>query len=200
MELISEQYLKDVSHCDKIIDLFEHADEYGGTYRGVHGVGSKMNSVYHVKESQDCAPGDIFADNFYYPPPQDIVDTYYSVINEVDDMLYYWMRETLGREITDNRLLKWENLPQIQKYPEAGGFKSWHSDGASCMKMLRRQFVFILYLNTVPDGGTEFFYQKKYVEAVKGKVLMFPAQWMFKHRGEVSFTSNKYILTGWWKL
>jgi hypothetical protein len=49
----------------------------------------------------------------------------------------------------------------------------------------------------VPDGGTEFYHQKLTVEAQKGKTLMWPADWTFTHRGVVSNTSDKYIITGW---
>jgi len=30
-----------------------------------------------------------------------------------------------------------------------------------------------------------------------GKVIIFPADWTFTHRGIVSKTQTKYIITGW---
>ena len=54
-----------------------------------------------------------------------------------------------------------------------------------------------LYLNDVPNGGTEFFHQKYICEAKKGKILIFPANFAYSHRGQISMTHEKYILTGW---
>ena len=60
-----------------------------------------------------------------------------------------------------------------------------------------RHLAFILYLNDVPNGGTEFFHQKYICEARKGKILIFPANFCYSHRGQISMTHEKYILTGW---
>ena len=58
--------------------------------------------------------------------------------------------------------------------------------------------VFMTYLNDVTDGGgTEFYYQNKITEARKGKTLIWPADWTHTHRGVVSPTQDKYIITGW---
>jgi hypothetical protein len=54
------------------------------------------------------------------------------------------------------------------------------------------------YLNDVEDGGgTEFLNQKLVVHAKKGKTLIWPADWTHTHRGVVSPTQEKYIITGW---
>jgi hypothetical protein len=54
------------------------------------------------------------------------------------------------------------------------------------------------YLNDVTDGGgTEFFHQNITTTAVKGKTLIWPSDWTFTHRGQVSPTQDKYIITGW---
>ena len=62
---------------------------------------------------------------------------------------------------------------------------------------MHRMFVFILYLNDVPDGGTEFRDYDYTCKAEKGKVLFFPANFCFVHRSQVSYTSQKAIFTGW---
>ena len=52
-------------------------------------------------------------------------------------------------------------------------------------------------MNDVPGGGTEFLGHKYICEAKKGKVLMFPANFCYPHRSQISKTHEKYILTGW---
>jgi hypothetical protein len=54
------------------------------------------------------------------------------------------------------------------------------------------------YLNTVTDqGGTEFLHQNLTVNAEQGKTLIWPADWTYTHRGVISPTQEKYIITGW---
>lgn len=86
----------------------------------------------------------------------------------------------------------------MQWYPPGGGFKQWHTERANALPgNVYRHLVFMTYLNDVPDGGTEWFYQDKYVPAQKGYTVIWPADWTHHHRGVVSNTSEKVIITGW---
>ena len=61
-----------------------------------------------------------------------------------------------------------------------------------------RQLVYMLYCNTVTDkGGTEFPYQNITLSAVKGKLVIWPAEFTHPHKGIISNTQEKYIVTGW---
>ena len=54
------------------------------------------------------------------------------------------------------------------------------------------------YLNDVTDAGeTEFFYQKVKIKPKKGLTVIWPADWTFVHRGNITPTQDKYIITGW---
>ena len=89
--------------------------------------------------------------------------------------------------------------PRIQYYKKGWGFKQWHCERNS---HINRVFVWMVYLNDVKDGGTEFKYQKLKIPAKKGLFLMWPSDFTHTHRGIVSKTKEKYILTGWlgWKV
>ena len=55
------------------------------------------------------------------------------------------------------------------------------------------------FLNDINDGGeTEWFYQKIKVKPEKGLTLIWPTDWTYTHRGLVSKTETKYIITGWY--
>ena len=55
------------------------------------------------------------------------------------------------------------------------------------------------YLNDVTDGGeTEFYHQQLKIKAERGKTLIWPVDWTYTHRGVVSNTQEKYIITGWY--
>lgn len=100
---------------------------------------------------------------------------------------------------------------KIQHYTPHQGYHAWHSernyggeawksvDSENCAPVeLCRHLVFMTYLNDVDDGGeTEFFYQDIKIKPKKGLTLIWPADWTHTHRGIVSPTQDKYIVTGW---
>ena len=64
-----------------------------------------------------------------------------------------------------------------------------------------RQLVYMMYLNTIKDnGGTEFPYQNITLSAIKGDLYIWPADFTHPHKGIVSPTQEKYIVTGWFEL
>ena len=83
----------------------------------------------------------------------------------------------------------------IQHYKPGEGYHAWHTERTASKQ--NREYVFMTYLNDVPDGGTEFYYQEITAEAKKGKTLIWPAHYTHIHRGQISKTSEKYIATGW---
>lgn len=94
----------------------------------------------------------------------------------------------------------------FQHYEPSGGFKEWHCEVSQnpLKRFGLRHLVWMTYLNTVEDpddeygGGTEFYHQNVKVKAVKGRTVIWPAGWTHTHRGIVSKTQEKFILTGWY--
>ena len=85
----------------------------------------------------------------------------------------------------------------MQRYLPNEGFSGWHCERAG-LKHSNRILVWMVYLNDVTDGGeTEFFYQKHWEEPKQGKLLIWPSDWLYLHRGVSSPTQTKYVLTGW---
>ena len=87
---------------------------------------------------------------------------------------------------------------QIQQYKKnEGHYNAWHSDTTYEFPYYRREFVYTVYLNDVEDGGeTEFIFGTK-IKPEKGKLMYFPCQFPFVHRGNMPKSDDKYILTGW---
>lgn len=85
----------------------------------------------------------------------------------------------------------------IQKYPVGGGFKTFHYERMARSAM-SRYLVFMTYLNSVEDGGTEFLYQKIQTPAKKGLTMIWPTEWTHTHKGIISNTKEKIIITGWY--
>tara|TARA_R100000935_G_C2809006_1_gene154087 strand:+ start:648 stop:1196 length:549 start_codon:yes stop_codon:yes gene_type:complete len=85
----------------------------------------------------------------------------------------------------------------IQHYKPGKGFPAIHYERGN-KQMTSRQLVYMLYLNTVKDkGGTTFPYQKTTTKAIKGNLIIWPAEFTHPHHGVISPTEEKYIATGW---
>ena len=103
-------------------------------------------------------------------------------------------------EVCPERALFVNPLFNLQRYAPREGFKAWHCDWSTddeATEPIRRVLAWILYLNTVPEGGTEFLWQDHHVEAIQGRMAIFPAGLSHVHRGRVSMTDTKTIATGW---
>lgn len=88
-------------------------------------------------------------------------------------------------------------LFNLQRYEPGEGFYGYHCERAG-LAHSERILVWMVYLNTLDDGGqTEFYYQNHFEEPVQGKLVIWPSDWTYLHRGIVSNTETKYILTGW---
>ena len=183
MKFIKEYKLSDLSICDRLIDLFHVADQKELTYAGRVGGGSivpeiKKSKDLFIEDGAPCGSAEDYKFDLYK--------------GEVDSFI----NEYLQSLQIEGQTFVMKQLPQIQYYKPGDGFYTWHVD-ASGLDGCDRAFVYITYLNDVPDGGTEFYYQDYTVKAEKGKTVIFPAGVTHKHRGQISETQEKYIITGW---
>ena len=86
---------------------------------------------------------------------------------------------------------------QVKVYKPDGHY-DWHSDYAIHDYSGVRALTFIWYLNEdFDEGETEFFNGEK-ITPKTGRLLIFPANWMYVHRGCRVKNNNKYIATGWY--
>ena len=86
---------------------------------------------------------------------------------------------------------------QVKVYKPDGHY-DWHSDYAIHDYSGVRALTFIWYLNEdFDEGETEFFNGEKIIPKI-GRLLIFPANWIYVHRGCTVKTKNKYIATGWY--
>ena len=61
-----------------------------------------------------------------------------------------------------------------------------------------RIFAWMIYLNTIKDGGgTEFLHLNETLCPKEGDMYVWPAGWTHLHRGVVAPYERKYLLTGW---
>jgi hypothetical protein len=172
---IHQQFLEDVSICDKIVDFYKN-----NPYKGLGCTTKGINTDW--KDSTDCEfLGDLLAD--YVVQLQAVVNRYIEIYPSC------------------NMYAPWSIASQvnIQGYAPNGGYKVWHTERPTMTyPAAARHLTFMTYLNDVTDqGGTEFMNQKLTVDAEKGKTVIWPCDWTHTHRGVVSPTQEKIIVTGW---
>ncbi|MAR18449.1 MAG: hypothetical protein CML44_03660 [Rhodobacteraceae bacterium] len=83
----------------------------------------------------------------------------------------------------------------VRVYPKDEGIFKLHVDQRG-FGTVSRLFACIMYLNDVKEGGeTEFPDWNIAVRPEKGKVLLFPCNYLFRHKGNVPISEEKYIAT-----
>ena len=141
-----------------------------------------------IKEKKDSIDCDFYHEQFnqkqdYFSQLQNCVDHYIET--------FKWCNECDPWNIAER--------VNVQYYPPGAGYHQWHSErGTQIYPNCTRHLVFMTYLNDVTDGGeTEFFYQNIKIKPEKGLTLIWPVDWTYTHRGVVSPSQEKYIITGW---
>ena len=185
INFIYEDYISNVNICDELIQWY-HANKklhYAGL------TGEKTLPDHKIKSSID------FAFNLSdIRKEMEIVDSYAEELQTILEryLLMYgyanWVRP-----------FKIYEKVNIQHYKPYGGYREPHCERSGYKSTMHRHLVFQTYLNSVGDAGeTEFFYQQYKCKAVKGKTLIWPVDWTHAHRGIISPTEDKYIITGWY--
>ena len=91
---------------------------------------------------------------------------------------------------------KYDNLYNLQKYEPGMAFHLLHCEHSKAPSQSSRIAAWMIYLNTVTDGGGTYFDNYDItMNAVEGRCVIWPAYWTHMHRGIVSKTETKYIAT-----
>jgi hypothetical protein len=191
MHFIREYRVAEPSHCDTIFNALLNLKKNGYGYPGrtYSPDAPEDYDTSSVKQSWDMEACD-FAELYPKGPSEIGLDVIYDDLNNRIKPQYF---NDIDLHFRGN--LFSYSFPHFQLYEPGEGYKVWHVDAMG--QKMHRMFVFILYLNDVPDGGTEFRDYNYTCKAEKGKVLFFPANFCFVHRSQVSYTSQKAIFTGW---
>lgn len=88
---------------------------------------------------------------------------------------------------------------QIQKYKKnEGHYKRFHNDFAILDNtQYYRILTYIIYLNTIEEGGETNFFGTYSIKPTAGTIVIFPALWTHPHCGKIPVSDDKYIITGW---
>lgn len=176
-------YQDDNSVLDEIIEFQKSADKVSGRISNADGLPEIQKQF---KDSLDC----------FLKPNTDLFKKYSS------QYLQPCTNQYIKKYPYCNMQNPWTVKCDIniQYYPPGGGFPQWHTERFSDQPPISAcHLVFMTYLNNVTDcGETEFLHQKIKIKPEKGLTLIWPADWTFTHRGIISPTQEKLIITGWY--
>ena len=86
----------------------------------------------------------------------------------------------------------------IQRYIKNKGRYVYHNDSSIDWNNKKYRIItYLFYLNTVDEGGETEFWGEYKIKPESGKLMLFPASWVYPHRGMMPISNNKYIITGW---
>ena len=174
-----ETYKIDLEVCDDLILYYNHNMEY----KNMGMIGSNKVDK-NIKDSMDI--------NFFNSSNDYRIKNFFSAIQPciIDYVEKYNIRYAVKTYVANN----------IQYYKPKGGYPQLHYERDPGIDSSRRVVVYMLYLNDVKDGGTYFPFQNITTQAVKGDLILWPADFTHPHRGVISDTQEKYICTGWFEL
>jgi prolyl 4-hydroxylase len=163
--------------CNNLIDYYKKNKE--------HKVIGEVNSGVNKKIKDSI---DVY---FYNQSQNKYIKDFFNVLSNCvyKYSIKYDLKETVRTCISNH----------IQYYKPKGGYPVLHYERST--KNPKRILAYMLYLNTVTDkGGTEFPFQQITLSAIKGNLVIWPAEFTHPHKGIISPTKEKYIATGWFEL
>lgn len=172
--------------CDKLIEYYEWCSKNNRTW------GRSESSIVKKDNSTGLSPLNFGEIEFTTANTAGFIDEFNNYFWDICYKDYRNMYSILDG--FDNHTIY---SYKIQKTLPGGGYHIWHCENGE--KPYRdRIATYILYLNDVEEGGeTEFLYCQRRVAAKKGRLVIFPANYPWTHRGNPPLSGEKYIMTGW---
>jgi 2OG-Fe(II) oxygenase superfamily len=173
-------------YCDNLIEYFEWCKKHNRTWTRTE------NEIYKSDESTTLNPTNMNSIEFTKDNLHNLFDEFNDVFWNQCYRQYYTKFGTL-QAYSGHTVYSYK----IQKTLPGEGYHIWHCEDAQ-IAFSRRIGVYMLYLNDVEEGGeTEFLYLNKRISPAKGRLLIWPPNFPWTHRGNPPLSGTKYVMTGW---
>jgi hypothetical protein len=180
--------------CDEIINKFENdPDKFDGCTIG--GVQKDIKDTKDFNIPINC-------EKWYKIHKCLLKELTKNIGQYIDSLCYDEYKMTSQNSKTDFTPINKKNIIfynfMVQRYTKNEGRYIYHDDSyINFEKKEHRVITYLWYLNTVEEGGETVFWNDYKIKPEKGKLILFPANWIFPHCGKMPISSNKYIITGW---
>jgi len=184
---INEYYLTDTSLCDDVLEYYFKNRDLQAPGKVLLESGNEVVSDLKNTTDVTCLIDD------------DFLNQNESIKKVLD---FVWDKATsdyFEKFVKNYSYYKIHDGFNIQQYVAPGGhYNTWHCEhNYNAAWTSRRIAAWMIYLNTLDDGQTEFFHQDKSVYPEKGKLLIWPSFYTHIHRGSPVYKKDKFIMTGW---
>jgi len=176
--------------CSEIIQLFEKDDyKYSGISMGGYNIDIKQTTDLNITtRANEDKRWEIIHNVLLKELKHNITKYIQNFQDHINNDEYHLFK---------NNNLGITNI-QIQYYEKNVGMFKYHDDSEIVWEnKSKRVLVFIWYLNDIDEGGETEFCGTYTIKPQTGKMILFPAEWTFPHRGIIPKSNNKYIITGW---
>jgi len=163
--------------CDRMIEWFhDNEDKHKD---GVVNYGAGIDQHLMDKSSKNCREATV--------PSEDSVS---ELLTTITRNAYY---KIIENGVTAPMADLFINGYSIRKYPVNEGIFETHVDQHAGDAVVRL-FAVLIYLNDVEEGGETLFPTWGIgVKPKKGRVLIFPCNWLFPHKGCIPISEPKYM-------
>jgi len=171
--------------CDQVINFYEEQNKFNNTFDRMFFENQNIDSKQDKQYFGSYKEIDVWIDNFK------------PLIFNFDIALQNYLKMTGGLSAFQVERLHYTSM-KIQKTLPGQGYHTWHIEKTHGLTYNHRALVWSIYLNDVEEGGeTEFLHFSKRVKPKKGRIVIWPADFPYLHRGNPPLSGEKYILTSW---
>tara|TARA_R100001163_G_C5067934_1_gene207518 strand:+ start:6363 stop:6971 length:609 start_codon:yes stop_codon:yes gene_type:complete len=173
------------AHCKELINFYEERNKFSQTFDRMafenQNIDQKQDKQYFAKYSEM----DVW------------IDTFKPLIVNFDLALQNYLKTTGALTAFQVDRLHYSPM-KIQKTLPGQGYHVWHIEKTKGLTYSHRALVWSIYLNDVEEGGeTEFLHFSTRVKPKTGRIVIWPADFPYLHRGNPPLSGEKYLLTSW---
>jgi len=171
--------------CARFVNYFDSMSEQGltmATALGMHGATKDFKDDEQLIIPKGLPLGSDFPEGLTYP--------LWEKINRCYNI--YYDKYSINRYLTSNTF-------KIHRVIPTGGYHEWHYEQDFYNQA--RLLAWHITIESPKRGGeTEFLFQSMRIEPEVGKLVIWPAGFTHKHRGNPPLEGQKTYLTGWFEI
>lgn len=178
--------------CETVINYFENNSKLQNEGR----LGSKSGETYINAKIKKTI--DITIDNKNLTKESEFFPIMKILESEIENCLkqYSTVISSKNIDLSDKKIC-YKNII-IHKYISNEGVFEYHNDFSVDIDYNKYRLLnFLWYLNNVDIGGETEFFNNYSIKPKQGKLVIFPSEWFFFHKGNTPISNNKYVISGW---